>query len=81
RLFLPIKTMADGELHDGGSTSFTLVFLLWTSGACSRSHRLSVAVLLAVRMFGWFRLGDRVTHTPNIFPAGYEFEGDRGAIS
>ena len=25
--FRPIKTMADGELHDGGSTSFTLVFL------------------------------------------------------
>jgi hypothetical protein len=23
-----MKTMADGELHDGGSTSFTLVFLL-----------------------------------------------------
>jgi hypothetical protein len=27
RLFLPMKTIADGELHDGGSTSFTLVFL------------------------------------------------------
>ena len=25
--------MVDAELHDGGSTSFTLVFLLVTSGA------------------------------------------------
>src|SRR5271166_3259486 len=30
RLFLPIKTMADVGLHDGGSTSFTSVFLLRT---------------------------------------------------
>src|SRR5450755_2129227 len=49
--------------------------------ARSQSHRLSVAVLLAARMFGWFRLGDRVTHAPNIFPAGYEFEGDGVTIS
>jgi hypothetical protein len=28
RLFLPMKTMVDTELHEGGSTSFTLVFLL-----------------------------------------------------
>jgi hypothetical protein len=32
-------------------------------------------------MLGWFWRGDGVTHAPNIFPAGYEFEGDRGAIS
>ena len=37
RLFLPIKTMADAELHDGGSTSFTLVFLLKASSARSRA--------------------------------------------
>jgi hypothetical protein len=34
-----------------------------------------------VRMFGWFRPGDCLTHAPNIFPAGYEFEGDGTAIS
>ena len=28
RLFLPIKTMVDAALHDGGSTSFTLGVLL-----------------------------------------------------
>jgi hypothetical protein len=28
---LPIKTMVDAELHVGGSTSFTLVFLLRAS--------------------------------------------------
>src|ERR1700716_2622773 len=33
-----MKTMVDAELHDGGSTSFTLVFLLWASSARSRRH-------------------------------------------
>jgi hypothetical protein len=33
-------------------------------------------------MFGWFeRAGDGWTHAFNIFPAGYEFEGDATAIS
>jgi hypothetical protein len=36
RLFLPIKMIGDAELHDGGSTSFTLVFLLMMSKACFR---------------------------------------------
>src|SRR5580693_3189825 len=31
-------TMVDAELHDGGSTSFTLVVLLVASNACSRRH-------------------------------------------
>ena len=80
-LFLPMKTMADGELHDGGSTSFTLVFLLVASSASSRSHdRIRRCVVCAnVRMAAW--PGDGLTHAANIFPAGYEFEGDGTAIS
>jgi hypothetical protein len=39
RLFLPMNTTVDVELHDGGSTSFTLVFLLVTSRARSRHGR------------------------------------------
>jgi hypothetical protein len=50
---LPMKTMVDAELHDGGSTSFTLVVLLVTSNACSRRHGPCVAVFFRVRMFGW----------------------------
>jgi len=37
---LPMKTMVDAELHDGGSTSFKLALLLVTSNACSRAPRL-----------------------------------------
>jgi hypothetical protein len=33
RLSRPINTMVDAELHDGGSTSFTLIFLLVPSNA------------------------------------------------
>jgi hypothetical protein len=77
---LPIKTIADGELDDGGSTSFTLVFLLVTSRNAPKAKRLSVAVAVRWRIFGWLS-GDRLTHAPNIFPAGYEFEGDKTAIS
>ena len=39
-LFLPMKTMVDAELHDGGSTSFTLVVLLVASSACFWGRRL-----------------------------------------
>src|ERR1700676_5472362 len=38
-----MNTMAEAELHDGGSTSFTWIFLLWASSAASR--RRSVAAL------------------------------------
>jgi hypothetical protein len=31
--------MVDAELYDGGSTSFTLVFLVVTSKACSPRRR------------------------------------------
>jgi hypothetical protein len=55
-----MKTMVEGELDDGGSTSFTLVFLLVMSDSRSRDSRRS---------------------RRNIFAAGYEFEGDRTAIS
>jgi len=79
---LPIKTIADVELHDGGSTSFTLMFLLLMSSARSRSHGPSVAVFFHVRMFGWpSSVGSLLDSCPNIFPARYEFEGDTTAIS
>ena len=33
-------------------------------------------------LFGWLSsAGDGLTHVPNIFPAGYEIEGDEAAIS
>ena len=38
--------MVDAELHDGGSTSFTLVFLLVTGGAgdgFTRARNITVA--------------------------------------
>jgi len=50
RLFLPMKTIADGELHDGGSTSFTLIFLPemeWCS-ACPAGDGG-----VRLMMFGW----------------------------
>jgi hypothetical protein len=37
--------MVDAELHDGGSTSFTLVFLLVTSGAARQLHPCSQYLL------------------------------------
>jgi hypothetical protein len=58
-----MKTMVEGELHDGGSTSFTVVFLL-EGGPRALPIRKGVS-----------------TRARNIFPAGYEFEGDRAAIS
>jgi hypothetical protein len=57
-----------------------LVFLLWTSGVHPKPPTFRRCVP-GYAMLGWFWRGDGVTHAPNIFPAGYEFEGDRGAIS
>ena len=37
--------------------------------------------MFRMRMFGWLWSGDCLTHAPNIFPAGYEFEGDKTEIS
>jgi hypothetical protein len=48
-----IKTIVDLDLHDGGSTSFTLVFLLWASNARSGRRRTFCRCVLRVRMFGW----------------------------
>jgi len=77
-----MKTIEDGELHDGGSTSFTLVFLLVVSSACFRRRGLiRRCVLLCECSDGFGQSGDGLTHAPNIFPAGYEFEGDQAAIS
>src|SRR5260370_13044826 len=45
--------MADAELHDGGPTSLTLVFLLKASSARFPSHGSSAAGFFSVRMFGW----------------------------
>jgi MFS superfamily sulfate permease-like transporter len=45
-----MKTMAEGELHDGGSTSFTLVFLTVASRAIPEATTASVAMLLSVRI-------------------------------
>jgi hypothetical protein len=53
RLFLPIKTIGDAELHDGGSTSFTVVFLLkgiWVTRFRRRMMFPSVASVLDFRM-------------------------------
>jgi len=77
RLFLPIKTTFDAELHDGGSTSFTLVFLVVTSKAGSRN-----AGWFDVRCSKGYRRRERcLTHAANIFPGGYEFESGKPAIS
>jgi len=42
----------------------------------------SVAALLDVLIFGWLpSSGGCLAHAPNIFPAGYEFESGKTAIS
>jgi hypothetical protein len=77
-----MKTMVDAELHDGGSTSFTLVVLLVASSASFRRRGLirhCVFLRECSDGFGWSE--DGLTHAPNIFWCGYEFEGYRAAIS
>ena len=81
RLFLPMKTMVDAALHDGGSTSFTLVFpLLMVRPACYATS-VSVASSAVECSIGFRRSGEGVTHAPNIFRAGYEFDGGGATIS
>jgi hypothetical protein len=81
-LFLPMKTMVDGELHEGGSTSFTLVVLPMASCACFRRRGpIRCPVFMCECSDGFAGSGDGFTQAPNIFPAGYEFESDKAAIS
>jgi len=40
RLFLPINVIVDAELHEGGSTSFTLVVLVVGEAGLFRSLRI-----------------------------------------
>jgi hypothetical protein len=74
--------IVDAELHDGGSAIFTLVFLLVTSKACSRSvglFRCRIVRRANVRMDR--RPGGWLTHAFSIFTGGYEFESGKPAIS
>jgi hypothetical protein len=78
-----MKTIDDAELCDGGSTSFTLVFLLLMSVRIPMRRINPSSRSFGLRMFGnrCCRSGDGQTHALNIFPAGYEFEGGKMAIS
>jgi hypothetical protein len=74
-----MNTMFDAELHEGGSTSFTLIFLLVKREPPAARARASVRGGLDVRA----KLADqgRVNLAANIVPAGYECEAGRAAIS
>jgi hypothetical protein len=73
--------MVDAELHDGGSTSFTLGFLLMPSQV--RPTRRTVPLLHRSmhRDSDGCRRRGFMAHASNIFPAGYEFESGKTAIS
>jgi hypothetical protein len=59
-----------------------LDFLLMMSHARPEVPDPSVAALLDVLIFGWLpSSGGCLAHAPNIFPAGYEFESGKTAIS
>ena len=55
-----MNTMAEGELHDGGSTSFTLAFLPVWKRALPSARR--IRCFFGVRVSGWIVAEMDVSH-------------------
>jgi hypothetical protein len=74
-----MKTILERELHDGGSTSFTLLFLPISRAAPSLRASRNLRGMTDVR--DALPAGACFTHAGNIIRAEYEIEGGTKSMS